>query len=174
MLSRAICWLDGAPCIGLLYPLKLLERHKFSIAQRGLLRFAVMVLWLRNSQKTQAFRQRNGAITLWSSYVLQHDEIICGIKKLCRCDAGFQFSARARRTLKFHFANYARSNSPGLGKGCSHPSFVQPPSIGRVIEMPQGGGGARLCPVAVRAASEVEWTIPPDKITQSSSKRLMR
>jgi hypothetical protein len=123
MLSRAICWLDGAPCIGLLYPLKLLERHKFSIAQRGLLRFAVMVLWLRNSQKDPSFQATKWRNNSLSSYVLQHDEIICGIKKLCRCDAGFQFSARARRTLKFHFANYARSNSPGLGKGCSHPSF---------------------------------------------------
>jgi hypothetical protein len=61
-----------------------------------------------------------------------------------------------------------------LEKDAPIPPSVQPPSIGRVIEMPQGGGGARLCLVAVRAASEVEWTIPPDKITQSSSKRLMR
>jgi len=61
-----------------------------------------------------------------------------------------------------------------LEKDAPIPPSVQPPSIGRVIEMPQGGRGARLCLVAGGAVWEVEWTSPRYKITRSSSKPLMR
>src|SRR6185312_8710158 len=54
-----------------------------------------------------------------------------------------------------------------LEKDAPIPPSVQPPSIGRVIEMPQGGRGARLCLVAGGAVWEVEWTSPRYKITRS-------